>query len=81
MSYMVLRLQAVARSRHSLFHVGTVFCFSVMTMSRKRFLCRDRDCHDKRSGVAPFMLQQSLVRAKGFYVATGQFPCRDRVRP
>ena len=32
-------------------------CFSVVTMSRQRFSCRDRDDHDKRLGVAPFMLQ------------------------
>ena len=36
---MVLKLQAVAWSRHSIF------------MSRQRFPCRDRDGHDKRSGI------------------------------
>ena len=39
------------------FHVAKVFCFSVVTMSRHSFSCRDRDGHDrdghdKRSGVA-----------------------------
>ena len=53
---MVLKLQAVAWSRHSIF------------MSRQRFPCRDRDGHDKRSGIATglalgrdFMLQQSFL--------------------
>ena len=34
-------------------------------MSRQRFPCRDRDGHDKRSG-----LRRSLVKAKRFCVAT-----------
>ena len=38
---------------------------SVMTMSRQRFPCRDRDSHDKRLG-----LRRSLVKAKGFHVGT-----------
>ena len=74
---MVLRLQAVARLRHSL--SMSQQCFA--SLSRQRFPCRDRDGHDKRSGVALFMLRQSLVKAKGFYVVTRQFPCRDNVRP
>ena len=49
---MAFRLDVVARSRHSFFHVATVFCFSVVTMSRQRFPCRDRDGHNKSSGVA-----------------------------
>ena len=62
----------------------SVFCFSVVTMSRQRFPCRDRDGHNKRSGVAislalgrdfmsrqsVFMSRQSLVKTKSFYVAT-----------
>ena len=38
--------------------------FYVVTMSRQRFPCCDRDGHDKRS-----RLQQSLVKAKRFHVA------------
>ena len=44
-----------------------MFCFSVVTMSRSRFPCRDRDGHDKRLGVATglaldgdFMSRQSV---------------------
>ena len=59
-------------------------------MSRQRFPCRDRDGHDKRLGVTPFMLQQIwpwqgfLCRDKAFQVTTefgqGQeFLCRDRI--
>ena len=59
-------------------------------MSRQRFPCRDRDGHDKRSGVVPFVLQQVwpwqgfLYRNRAFQVATkfcqGQeFLCRNRV--
>ena len=67
---MVLRLQTVARSRHSLSmsHSVLLLCFdNVVT----EVSLSQRDGHDKRFGVIPFMLQQSLVRAKGFYVATG----------
>ena len=54
---MVLRLQAVAGSQQ-----GSPWCrdnvlFSVVTMSRYRFPCRDRDGHDKRSE-----LQRSRTR-------------------
>ena len=56
--------------------------FSIVTMSRQRFPCRDRDGHDNRSGVATslalgedfmsrqsvFMSQQSLVKTNSFYV-------------
>ena len=56
-------------------------------MSRQRFPCRDRDDHDKRSGVAiglalcrdfmsqqsVFVSQHSLVKARSFYVATEYF--------
>ena len=66
--------------RDIVFHVVTVFCFSIVTMSRQRFPCRDRDGHDKRSCVAigwaldiDFMSQQSLVKAKGFHVMTENF--------
>ena len=56
-------------------------------MSRQRFPCRDRDGHDKRSGVqtglalgrdfmlrqSVFMSRQSLVKTKSFYVSTKYF--------
>ena len=61
-------------------------------MPRQRFPCRDRDCHDKRSDVAPFVLQQVwplqgfLCSDRAFQDAIkfgqGQkFLCRDRVCP
>ena len=48
-----------------------MLCFSVVTMSRHRFPCRDRDGHDKRSGVAiglalgrDFMSRQSVFMSR-----------------
>ena len=60
------------------FHVATVLCFSVVTMSRQMFPCRDKDDHDKRLGVAPFVLQQAWSR-KGFLCRDRGFLCRDKV--
>ena len=68
--------------------VAAMFLFSVVTMSRQRFPCRDGDDHNKRAG-----LRRSLVKAKRFPVATEIYsvviefhgvvsqqgiPCRDR---
>ena len=69
--------------------VATVVSLCVVTMSRQRFPCRDRDSRDKRSG-----LRRNLVKTKRFHVAIGicsvvtgfhgvvsryMFLCRDRV--
>ena len=62
---MVLRLQVVAGSRQGSPQCRNRGPHSVTTMSQQRFSCRDQDSHDKRSG-----LQQSLVKAKRFRVAT-----------
>ena len=63
---MVLRLQVVARSQQESPQCRNKGPHSVTTMSRQRFSCRDRDSHDKRSG-----LRWSLVKAKRFRVTTG----------
>ena len=78
---MVLRLQVVAGSRQGSPQCHNRGPHSVTTMSRQRFSCRDRDNHDKRSG-----LRKSLVKAKIFRVVTGfhgvvsqqGILCRDR---
>ena len=68
--------------------VAAMFLFSVVTMSRQRFPCRDGDDHNKRAG-----LRRSFVKAKRFPAATEIYnvaigfdgvvsrqgiPCRDR---
>ena len=63
---MVLRLQVVDGSRQESPQCRNRGPHSVTTMSRQRFSYRDRDSHDKRSG-----LRWSLVKAKRFRVTTG----------